>query len=197
MKKLILGVLALIVPMALVVYVSYVLGGSNVANFFGVIFIGLMCTRTFRYFNRVGKRDYTSNDDALWSALVFNAVIIAFHAFAGLVYGKIFIAGFDDNLLRFSPVMGALAYGSLLGSIICCIRLFKNQWLDAWEKVLTLSIMTFTFGFAFCCGYEALKPYGLVVPEQLGNLVSGLIAISVIGIISCCYKLTVYDVEHY
>ena len=59
-----------------------------------------------------------------------------------------------------------------------------------------LSIIGFIASIGFACAYEALKPYGAVVPENIGNFVSAFLMLSALGISICGYKLTVYDVEH-
>lgn len=200
MKKVILGVLALIVPMALVIYVSMVLRGDAIANFFGAVFIGLMCARTVRYFGLVGKKGaYTDNTDAFRSALVFNAAVAVFHALAGLAYGKIFVAGFEDMVLRFSPIMAAVAYGCMLGIVACSIRLinnYNNYWTNSWEKANTWSILGVVASIMTACAAETVKPYGIVFPEAVSKIVAVIVSISVLGLIITGYKLTVYDIEH-
>ena len=73
MKKLILGVLSLIVPMALVVY-NFNVFNNLIAEILGYFFIGFMLGYTGKKFSMIGKRGYNNLRDAFGYVSVGNAV---------------------------------------------------------------------------------------------------------------------------
>lgn len=195
MKKIICRVLSLIVPAMLVVYNYNVINNYLVA-ILGCLSMGFMLCYTARKFRSIGKRGYNNLWDAFGYAAIGNAVTAFIFLTLTFVGARIYSEGFWENSLRFAPLMASVAYFSLIGIIACVIYLIRNSWINGWQKTLMLSIIGFTASIGFACAYEALKPYGAVIPENIGNFVSYFLMLSALGISICGYKLTVYDVKH-
>lgn len=195
MKKFLLGVSSLIMPMALVVY------GCNVINTLATVILAcasvvFMIGYTMNKFKLVGKRGYKDIYDSFGYASVGNAVTAFVFLFLTFVGARMTVAGFSGDIMRFSALMAGVAYIALIGIVASAIYLVRNKWIDGWQTTQMYSIIGFTACIGFACAYEALKPYGLVVPEQIGNIITGLLMVSGLCLVVCGYKLTVYDVEH-
>lgn len=196
MNKFLFGVFSLVVPMALVAYNCNVINAYLVAAL-GCLAIIFMLGYTIKKFSMIGKRrGYNCNWDAFGYAAIGNAVTAFVFLFLTFVGARIYSEGFWENSLRFAPLMASVAYFSLIGIIACVIYLIRNSWINGWQRTLMLSIIGFVACIGFSCAYEALKPYGAVVPENIGNFVSAFLMLSALGSSICGYKLTVYDVEH-
>ena len=196
MKNLAYGVLACIIPATLVIYGFKFISG-NTAMFFGCFALGLMAVFTHGKFKAIGEDDrYRNLQDAFCVALIGNAIIAGIYLFLTFVGAKVFYAEVARTLLEFPPLMFAGAYSCWIVGIFCIIRLFKNKWLDIWQKTHTTLFLVTACCIMFYCLYTALKPYGAYVSEQVESTVFIIMMLSICGIVICGYKITVYDVNH-
>lgn len=182
--KLTLGVLALVVPMALVMYVWNGIGSMVL----GVLAMAFMFMYTANKFRGIGKRrGYHNLADAFAYSAIGNGVI----AFTCIMVVGV-IARLSANNFRTDPVMLCVAYFALIGGIIAIVRLIKNDWLDGWGKAQCIFGIGFALGLMSFCIAESVVSF----PEALYKGIMILMLMSGAAVAVCGWKISVYDVEH-
>lgn len=163
MKKMIYGVLSLLVPMALVLY-----GINGVASgVLGILTIALMQIYTANKFRGVGKRrGYRKMEDAFKYASIGNECWAFGYLLLVFCGTKIFVPGFEANPCRFNPLMATMVYACTLGIIACVTYLLKNEKeIGMDQKALMVFIPLFLFCIAMGCIAEIMKAYGRILPD--------------------------------
>ncbi len=187
MKKLILGVLSLIVPMALVVYGITVFNVLTV-NLLAYVFIGFMLGYTGKKFSMIGKRGYNSLWNAFGYASVGNAVTAFIFLTLTFIGARICSESFWDNQIRFAPIMASVVYFALIGIVACAISLLKMKNVDMDRKALMIFIATFLLCIAIGCCSEILKSYGIILQDT--EALSTMLILSAGGASVAKYRIT-------
>ena len=194
MKKLILGVLSLIVPMALVVYGIMVFGVLTV-NLLAYVFIGFMLGYTGKKFSMIGKRGYNNLWDAFGYASVGNAVTTFVFLLLTFIGARICSENFWDNQIRFAPIMASVVYFTLIGVVACAIYLLKMKGIDMDRKALMIFIAMFLLCIAIGCCSEILKSYGIILQDT--ESLSILLILSAGGASVAKYRITKHNEWEY
>lgn len=190
MKKAILGVLALVVPMTLVVY-NFNVFNNLIAEILGYLFIGFMLGYTGKKFSMIGKRGYNNLWDAFGYASVGNAVTTFVFLLLTFIGTRICSESFWDNQIRFAPIMASVVYFALIGIVACAISLLKMKNVDMDRKALMIFIATFLLCIAIGCCSEILKSYGIILQDT--ESLSILLILSAGGASVAKYRLTKHN----
>lgn len=189
MKKAILGVLALVVPMALVVY-TICFNYGLISTVFGCVTMAAMTIYAINKFNFVGKkRGYNSNANALCYASIGSACWSFGYIFLSFVCAK--IGDGNADIYRFTPLMAVVVYMCVLGIIACIAHILKKKYIDMDHKALMIFISTFLLCIAISCGAEISKLYGSFVPDT--EALSTMLMISLAGIAIAARKHLRYN----
>lgn len=194
MKKLILGVLSLIVPMALVVY-NFNVFNNLIAEILGYLFIGFMLGYTGKKFSMIGKRGYNNLRNAFGYASVGNAVTTFVFLLLTFIGARICSESFWDNQIRFAPIMASVVYFALIGIVACAISLLKMKNVDMDRKALMIFIATFLLCIAIGCCSEILKSYGIILQDT--ESLSILLILSAGGASVAKYRITKHNKWEY
>lgn len=189
MKKAILGVLALVVPMTLVVY-NFNVFNNLIAEILGYLFIGFMLGYTGKKFSMIGKRGYNLWD-AFGYASVGNAVTTFVFLLLTFIGARICSESFWDNQIRFAPIMASVVYFALIGIVACAISLLKMKNVDMDRKALMIFIATFLLCIAIGCCSEILKSYGIILQDT--ESLSTILILSAGGASVAKYRLTKHN----
>ena len=170
MKKIILGAIALIVPMALVLSTMYFVGGL-VVTLLGLLTIAAMSAYTANKFRMIGHcRGYNKMADAFKYASVGDAFWAFGYSFLIFCGAKIFVDGFDPDPCRFSPLMAVIVYMCGLGVIACVAYLLKYKAEDMDKGMDRKALFVFLTMFLLCiamgCFCEILKSYVGFTPDS-------------------------------
>ena len=190
MKKLILGVFSLVVPMTLVVYGIMVFDVLTV-NLLAYVFIGFMLGYTGKKFSMIGKRGYNNLWDAFGYASVGNAVTTFVFLLLTFIGARICSESFWDNQIRFAPIMASVVYFTLIGIVACAISLLKMKNVDMDRKALMIFIATFLLCIAIGCCSEILKSYGIILQDT--ESLSTILILSAGGASVAKYRLTKHN----
>ncbi len=194
MKKLILEVLSLIVPMALVVY-NFNVFNNLIAEILGYLFIGFMLGYTGKKFSMIGKRGYNNLRDAFGYASVGNAVTTFVFLLLTFIGARICSESFRDNQILFAPIMASVVYFALIGIVACAISLLKMKNVDMDRKALMIFIAMFLLCIAIGCCSEILKFYGIIMQDT--EPLSAMLILSAGGASVAKYRITKHNKREY
>ena len=156
MKKLIFGVLALVVPMTLVSYTMHFVG-NIVVTILGIMTMCAMVAYTVNKFRLIGHRGYKNMTNSLGYASLGNVCWTFGYMFSIFCGAKIFVNGFNPDPCRFIPLVALIVYMCGLGIIACIICLLKEKKFDMDRKALMVFISMFLLCIAIGCCSEIFK----------------------------------------
>lgn len=192
MKKVILGALALVVPMVLVSYAMHFVGNVAV-TLFGIITMCAMVAYTVTKFYLIGHRGYRNMNDSFRYASVGNAFWAFGYIFVIFCGAKLSANGLALDPCRFTPLMATVAYMCMLGIIACIAHLLKEKDIDVDRKALMTFLAMLLFCVAIgCCG-EILKSYNNALPDT--EALSAILMLSAGGVAVAGYRSTKHNEE--
>ena len=192
MKKVILGALALVVPMVLVSYAMHFVGDVSV-TLLGIITMCAMVAYTVTKFYLIGHRGYESMNDSFRYASVGNAFWAFGYIFVIFCGAKLSANGFALDPCRFTPLVALIVYMCGLGIIACVAYMLKMKDIDMDRKALMTFLAMLLFCVAIGCGAEILKSYGGTLPDE--EALSAMLMLSAGGVAVAGYRSLKHNEE--
>lgn len=191
MKCVVLGIVAMLIPVCLTVLVMKVID-SGLMDGIGYIAIGYMVGFTAYWFSKIGKKvNCRDREDAFWLTTIFNAGVVLVLNIAVALVGWFAMDNFAALPFAFAPVTLSLAYVAGLGATICGMRIYYSGWnMTSNEKGLIWSILALAVVFVACMLIDVCERYlGCYIADFTVTIISSLLVCSICGIIFFACKL--------
>lgn len=192
LKCVVLGILAIAVPVCLTIFAASVAPDQSVAIIGSMVICGMVFYTIYR-FMKLGKTSWCyKHEDAFWLSLFVNACAVLILNIVIVIYGC--FGGFQNFAqlpFAFAPVTLSLAYAATLGAIVCGMRLHYNGWnMTINDKGLTWSILVLAVVFTACMIIDVCERYlGCYIADFMVTIISSLLVCSICGIVFFACKL--------
>ena len=213
LKKVFLGIVAIIVPVCLNYFMSAVVDNDIISAIGVLLSLGIICFAWYQ-FRCIGKYYDAKLVDAFWATLVLGAACTLAFTICVTLYGwfcmdansltpearELFLAcgprgdlshAFRALPYAFAPVCLSIAYVCILGIIICSLRLKYNKWnMSGTERALIWAIIGVLGFLASGTIAEVNAKYiGIMVPEVVRIAIICIGVFSILSMFFCGGKL--------
>ena len=192
LKCVVLGVLAIAVPVCLTVF-SLQIMPSQIISIIGGVVLCLMACSTVYWFMSSGNGPCYNDEDSFWMSLFINAGAGLVFNIGVALYGWFGMgsATFSQFPYAFAPVLLSVAYACLLGAIVFGMRLkYSGHNMTGTEIALSWSLIGVILFFMLGMLEEVgVRYFGMNLPGWLKTTIISAGVFSIISMAFCAGKL--------